>query len=383
VAVAPILGREPRQVEDPAQVGGTRELLDKVDVTGRLGDLRGWSFALRWIGQPGHRAHGPIIAATYGRVKYMGVEHDHVARPGLEGDSGKRPDVFGRVRLLYRGNDHFLVLRREPRFRQPGGGAVRKRDHPESSGLWSHGIQVNRELDTVSAPAIGVPMGVANVTIGIHGEQDEVDPAELTGRFAKAPITGQLSKCRDRRSHHWDPVPLGAIKFVAHIGICHRLIELSPKVLDFFWSQPVPEDQEPPCPEISNLFFSKHFRLSLFWPAVLLQPSSRSSLAPEALLTGGRGRHRGAKNCYVAVRGQAEQAVANLMVALEASGARAEDVVKTTVYVASQDRADLQVAWDVVRSRFGQHDAPSTLLGVSVLGWPGQLVEVEAIGALS
>ncbi len=69
--------------------------------------------------------------------------------------------------------------------------------------------------------------------------------------------------------------------------------------------------------------------------------------------------------------------------ALEASGARVEDVVKTTVYVASQDRADLQVAWDVVRSRFGEHDAPSTLLGVSVLGWPGQLVEVEAIAALA
>jgi enamine deaminase RidA (YjgF/YER057c/UK114 family) len=83
------------------------------------------------------------------------------------------------------------------------------------------------------------------------------------------------------------------------------------------------------------------------------------------------------------VRGQAEQAVANLLVALEASGARVEDVVKTTIYVASPDRADLQAAWDVVRSRFGGHDAPSTLLGVSVLGWPGQLVEVEAIAALA
>jgi hypothetical protein len=27
----------------------------------------------------------------------------------------------------------------------------------------------------------------------------------------------------------------------------------------------------------------------------------------------------------------------------------------------------------------GDHDAPSTLLGVAVLGWPGQLVEVEAV----
>jgi hypothetical protein len=30
-------------------------------------------------------------------------------------------------------------------------------------------------------------------------------------------------------------------------------------------------------------------------------------------------------------------------------------------------------------TRLGDHDAPSTLLGVTMLGWPGQLVEIEAI----
>ena len=30
----------------------------------------------------------------------------------------------------------------------------------------------------------------------------------------------------------------------------------------------------------------------------------------------------------------------------------------------------------------GDHDAPSTLLGVALLGYPDQLVEVEAIAAL-
>ncbi len=43
-------------------------------------------------------------------------------------------------------------------------------------------------------------------------------------------------------------------------------------------------------------------------------------------------------------------------------------VLRTTVYVASPDRADLVAAWDVVRAAFGNHDAPSTLVGVSVLG---------------
>jgi enamine deaminase RidA (YjgF/YER057c/UK114 family) len=53
---------------------------------------------------------------------------------------------------------------------------------------------------------------------------------------------------------------------------------------------------------------------------------------------------------------------------LDAAGARLENVVKTTVYVASDDQNDLIAAWKVVSRHFGDHDAPSTLLGVSVLG---------------
>jgi hypothetical protein len=36
----------------------------------------------------------------------------------------------------------------------------------------------------------------------------------------------------------------------------------------------------------------------------------------------------------------------------------------------------------VVRAAFGEHDAPSTLLGVTVLGYDGQLVEIEAVAAV-
>ncbi len=82
------------------------------------------------------------------------------------------------------------------------------------------------------------------------------------------------------------------------------------------------------------------------------------------------------------VVGQAEQVMANLVVALRAAGASLTDVAKTTVYVATTTRADLVTAWDVVHRWFGAHDAPSTLLGVTVLGYPGQLVEVEAIAVL-
>src|SRR6516225_12210877 len=79
------------------------------------------------------------------------------------------------------------------------------------------------------------------------------------------------------------------------------------------------------------------------------------------------------------VRAQARLAVANLATALAESGATLADVLKTTVFVASADRADLVAAWDVVSTAFGDHDAPSTLLGVTVLGYPGQLVEIEAV----
>jgi enamine deaminase RidA (YjgF/YER057c/UK114 family) len=82
------------------------------------------------------------------------------------------------------------------------------------------------------------------------------------------------------------------------------------------------------------------------------------------------------------VAAQAEQAMANLRTALRAAGADLDDVLKTTVYVATRDREDLVAAWNVVRRHFGDHDAPSTLLGVSVLGYPDQLVEVEAVAAL-
>ena len=45
-------------------------------------------------------------------------------------------------------------------------------------------------------------------------------------------------------------------------------------------------------------------------------------------------------------------------------------------------REDLVTAWTVVHDAFGQHEVPSTLHGVTVLGYPDQLVEIEAVAAL-
>jgi enamine deaminase RidA (YjgF/YER057c/UK114 family) len=80
--------------------------------------------------------------------------------------------------------------------------------------------------------------------------------------------------------------------------------------------------------------------------------------------------------------GQAAKAFANMRVALADAGAQVRDVISTRVLVASARREDLVTAWQVVRDSFGDHDAPSTLIGVTVLGYAGQLVEIEAVAAV-
>lgn len=82
------------------------------------------------------------------------------------------------------------------------------------------------------------------------------------------------------------------------------------------------------------------------------------------------------------VAAQARRTMDNLRTALDECGATLREVVKTTVYVASSDRADLVAAWNEVAAAFGDHDAPSTLLGVAALGYQDQLVEIEAIAAV-
>jgi enamine deaminase RidA (YjgF/YER057c/UK114 family) len=80
--------------------------------------------------------------------------------------------------------------------------------------------------------------------------------------------------------------------------------------------------------------------------------------------------------------GQTAKCIENLRTALEAAGASITDVINTRVLVVSTHQADLVEAWEVVRAAFGEHDAPSTLLGVTVLGYDGQLVEIEAVAAV-
>jgi enamine deaminase RidA (YjgF/YER057c/UK114 family) len=80
--------------------------------------------------------------------------------------------------------------------------------------------------------------------------------------------------------------------------------------------------------------------------------------------------------------GQAAKAFQNMQTALCDAGASVQDVLYTRVLVASSRQQDLVAAWQVVRDSFGGHDVPSTLMGVTVLGYAGQLVEIEATAAV-
>lgn len=80
--------------------------------------------------------------------------------------------------------------------------------------------------------------------------------------------------------------------------------------------------------------------------------------------------------------GQAARCIENMTQALAAADATICDVISTRVLVASSQRDDLVTVWEVVREAFGDHDVPSTLVGVTMLGYADQLVEIEAIAAV-
>ncbi len=78
---------------------------------------------------------------------------------------------------------------------------------------------------------------------------------------------------------------------------------------------------------------------------------------------------------------QARQALANVLAVLHRHGAGPADLVRTTIYVVGE-QPQLVLAWDAIAAGLAPHRPPSTLLGVSCLGWPGQLVEIDGIAAL-
>jgi enamine deaminase RidA (YjgF/YER057c/UK114 family) len=80
------------------------------------------------------------------------------------------------------------------------------------------------------------------------------------------------------------------------------------------------------------------------------------------------------------LEGQTRAVIANLETALKGAGASSADVVKTTIYVVGE-QSDLPRAWRVFAEHPLSH-APSTLVGVTQLGYSGQLIEIEATAVI-
>lgn len=81
---------------------------------------------------------------------------------------------------------------------------------------------------------------------------------------------------------------------------------------------------------------------------------------------------------------QVDQVVVNALAALAAVDAQPRHVVRSVIYVRSDDREDLGRVWHrLTASALGAaFTSASTLLGVSQLGFAGQLVEVDLTVAL-
>ncbi len=81
---------------------------------------------------------------------------------------------------------------------------------------------------------------------------------------------------------------------------------------------------------------------------------------------------------------QVDQVIANALAALAAARAQPSHVVRSVIYVRSDERDDLGAVWRrLTESALGEaFTTASTLLGVAQLGFSGQLVEVDLTVAL-
>ncbi len=81
---------------------------------------------------------------------------------------------------------------------------------------------------------------------------------------------------------------------------------------------------------------------------------------------------------------QARQCLANLGAALRRVRAAPQDAVRTTIYVAATEQRTMGEVWStVLESDLGDvARTAATLLGVTRLGYQGQLVEIEVTVAL-
>ena len=74
---------------------------------------------------------------------------------------------------------------------------------------------------------------------------------------------------------------------------------------------------------------------------------------------------------------QAHQCLASLELLLKCHDFEKRDIQHLTIYVVG-DRESLACAWRAIKEEFPQGVPPATLLGVALLGYDNQLVEIDA-----
>lgn len=77
---------------------------------------------------------------------------------------------------------------------------------------------------------------------------------------------------------------------------------------------------------------------------------------------------------------QTEQALRNVLAALEAAGASQEDVIRLGIYVVQGQ--DVAEGYAAAQRVWGMHATAITVLFVAALGHPQFLVEIEALAAV-
>ena len=75
---------------------------------------------------------------------------------------------------------------------------------------------------------------------------------------------------------------------------------------------------------------------------------------------------------------QATRCLENLRTLITQYGFREDDIRQLTIYVVG-DRQALTSAWQAVTEWFDSDVPPATLLGVALLGYEDQLVEIDAV----
>lgn len=79
---------------------------------------------------------------------------------------------------------------------------------------------------------------------------------------------------------------------------------------------------------------------------------------------------------------QVVRCLTSLDALLAERGTSLAGIAKLTVYLATSDRADLAAAWRLVTEHCGEHVPPAVIVAVTVLPYPGQLAEIDAVVAL-